>query len=369
MRRREFLLALSAAAAATLPHATLSLAADVTAPVDGAAGPASRPATRRSGPFASFYGMDTGLQGPDVPKPADKVRLLKELGYDGIGYSFRCVDELRKMLDLLDAAGVELTALYTNGPVDDKPVAPTLVKGLQLLKGRRTVVEMTLPGGRSGRGTSASDEGDAIAAGRLKAVADAVGTEPGIAGVQVSAYPHVGTYANKVAGATRVARLAGGERIGINLNLYHEGRGDLAKLRPTLKAALPFLKLVTINGHDGKCSTAPVPDDVYVLGLLRLLKEIGYAGPVGFQGRGIPGPSAELLGQTIKSWRTMTEALKSAGRPSTGTTAGPRATGRRRSSPRTPRASRRVATSSTSRRRSSRPMGGRSSLACRASGR
>src|SRR5262249_53886113 len=66
---------------------------------------------REDGPFA-FYAMDTGLRGPDVPTLEKKVALLKKLGFRGIGYTLNH-RELPALLDLLDGAGLELSAVYT----------------------------------------------------------------------------------------------------------------------------------------------------------------------------------------------------------------------------------------------------------------
>src|SRR5262245_46162588 len=59
-----------------------------------------------------FYAMDTGLRGPDVPTLGAKVDLLKKLGFLGVGYTLNH-RELPALLDLLDRAGLELSAVYT----------------------------------------------------------------------------------------------------------------------------------------------------------------------------------------------------------------------------------------------------------------
>jgi hypothetical protein len=40
-----------------------------------------------------------------------------------------------------------------------------------------------------------------------------------------------------------------------------------------------------------------------VAALMKSLRELGYQGPVGFQGYGIPGDSREILRRTMNGWR------------------------------------------------------------------
>ena len=39
--------------------------------------------------------------------------------------------------------------------------------------------------------------------------------------------------------------------------------------------------------------------------LVKTLEELGYRGPIGFQGYGIPGDSRKILSRTMDTWRKM----------------------------------------------------------------
>jgi hypothetical protein len=78
-----------------------------------------QPDPKEDGPFP-FYAMDTGLRGPDVPTLEKKVQLLRKLGFRGIGYTLDH-RELPALLDLLDAAGLELSAVYTTPALEGEP--------------------------------------------------------------------------------------------------------------------------------------------------------------------------------------------------------------------------------------------------------
>ena len=89
-----------------------------------------------------FYVMDTGLGGPDVPTLADKIALTKELGFNGIEYTL-ARGQIPELLQRVDAAGIELSGIYTT-PSIDAPLDPQIVEITRLLKGRPTRIEMAI---------------------------------------------------------------------------------------------------------------------------------------------------------------------------------------------------------------------------------
>jgi len=244
-------------------------------------------------PF-SFYAMDTGLRGPDVPSAETRVALLKKLGYAGIGYTFN-PDELPGMLKLLDDAGLELSALYCNVTVG-KPLDPRLLASIRSLKGRPTRVELAIHGAFK-RGDA---EGDALAVKMLHELADAADAT----GPVLSIYPHIGFYAASEDDALRLVRKAGRKNLGLNFNLYHSPRRlKIADMEVFLKDALPHLLCVTINGlHKGRIVPLNQGKDVDVAEVVRMVKGTGYRGRIGLQAYGVPGPSAVHLAASMKRW-------------------------------------------------------------------
>ena len=96
--------------------------------------------------------------------------------------------------------------------------------------------------------------------------------------------------------------------------------GDEAQMRPLLKTAMPHLLAVSINGADTQAEIQsgkgnwiqPLGSGSFdVYGLLRTLKELRYAGPVGLQCYGIPGDARVHLARSMEAWRALSERLRS----------------------------------------------------------
>jgi hypothetical protein len=132
------------------------------------------PAARHAWTAWPFYVMDTGLAGSDVPTLADKVKLAKDLGFTGIDYTFDA-QRLPGMIELLDKAGLELTAIYTSPLIED-PLDPKLPGAIKLLRGRPTRIEMAL---RSKNHKSSDPSGDRQALDLISRTSDlCAGTGP-----------------------------------------------------------------------------------------------------------------------------------------------------------------------------------------------
>lgn len=251
------------------------------------------------GPPFSFFAMDTGLRGADVPDLKSKVALLKKLGYAGIGYTYN-PRELPKLLELLDAQGLELSAIYMSPAIEDK-LDPTLAETVKLLQGRRTRLEMAL---RSKKLKPSDPSGDGSAVALLRQLSDLVGNS----GPVVSVYPHTNFWAERVEDGIRLAQKVERKNVGTHFNLVHwkwvKQTRDLPDL---LKDARPHLMCVTVNGLTGKQIVSLEKGDYDIDAFLKLLKSTGYRGPVGLQGYSVPGPSAGHLQRSMTRWQ---EAMK-----------------------------------------------------------
>lgn len=289
MKRREFLLAASAALAAGTVRA-----ADAQPPF-------------------SFYAMDTGLRGPDVLTLEAKVKLLKKLGYSGIGYTLNH-GELPRLLELLDEHKLELSAVYLTPKLEDE-VDPKLKESIGLLRGRPTRVELAVI---SKQHKPSSPDGDEAGAALLKKVSDLCGDT----GPVVSVYPHISYWTERVEDGTRLARLVDRKNVGTHFNLVHWGWVKQSKkLEDLLAAALPHLFCVTINGlierrmvalgqSDYEQKIVPLDEGDYDLAkFLALVKQVGYKGRVGLQAYSVPGPSEKHLERSMKKWRELMSKL------------------------------------------------------------
>lgn len=248
-----------------------------------------------------FYAMDTGLRGPDVKTLQDKVRLLHDLGYWGIDYTYN-PNELPRLIDLLDRFGVQLACIYLS-PVLEEKIDPRLRDSIAQMEGRPTRIELAI---RSRQLKPSDPAGDEQALDLLRQVSDWAGDT----GPLVSIYPHTGLWTERVQDGMRLASASGRKNIGTNFNLVHWAwvKQD-QPLDEVLRSALPHLFAVSINGLAGR-TIVPIDQGNYdVAGFVRLLIQIGYRGPVGLQGFGIPGPSRDALERSIKKWREIIGSL------------------------------------------------------------
>lgn len=261
------------------------------------------PATTQAGAERfPFYAMDTGLRGPDVPTLADKVALLRELGYWGIDYTYNG-KELPHLLELLDTAGLQLACIYLSPAIEDG-LNPRLQQSIRQMRGRPTRIELAI---RSRTFKPSDPSGDNRALDLLRRCSDwAADTGP-----VVSIYPHTGLWTQRVQDGVRLAAAAGRKNIGTNFNLVHWSwvKQD-EPLETVLKIAMPYLLAVSINGLAGRKIVPLGEGDYDVTQFMKNIAQAGYRGPVGFQGYGIPGPSRALLQQSMNAWRETRKRLE-----------------------------------------------------------
>ena len=257
-----------------------------------------------------FFAMDTALSDGKSRSPAEQAAMLKELGYDGIGTSGYPSDEF---LAAFDQQGLRVFNTYLTLSFDSaKPVLdPKLKEFVARLKGHDTALwvaigNVTVDGAKL---KPSAVEGDEMVVRSLQELADLAQAS----GVKIALYPHTWSWVERVEDALRVSKKVDRANVGATFNLCHwlkvEGDRDP---KPVLKEALPRLFFVSINGADRGETKAmewdrliqPLDRGSYdVAALLRTLKELGYAGPIGFQGYGIKGDSQTILRQTMDGWK------------------------------------------------------------------
>ncbi len=259
-----------------------------------------------------FFAMDTALRNGKTSSPADQAALLRELGYDGFGTSGYPSEE---SLSAFETQGLKVFNTYLTLDFDSAQPSldPMLQQAVTRLKGHGTDLWIAINGvTRDGVRLKPSDAtGDAVIVPLMCELADLAQSS----GIRIAFYPHTGFWLERTADAVRVARTVNRSNVGATFNLCHwlkvEGDRDP---RPVLKDALPMLLFVTINGADSGDTKVmnwnqliqPLDAGSYdVAGLLKSLHELGYKGPVGFQGYGIPGDSRTILNRTMKAWDRM----------------------------------------------------------------
>jgi sugar phosphate isomerase/epimerase len=220
------------------------------------------------------------------------------------------LDQVSERISTLDAAGLKLFQIYLS--IDIAPGATPydarLKDTLPLLKDRNVMIA-TLMNGLPPSDTA----GDARAVAVLREIADQA--QP--YGVRVALYPHSNAWLERVEDAIRVADQVDRPNVGVMFNLCHWLKvDDEANLEPLLTKAMPRLYAVTINGADHADAIhagtgnwiQPLDSGTFDLrGLLGLLRERGYTGPVGLQCYGLPGDAREHLTRSIAAWRALNE--------------------------------------------------------------
>ncbi len=247
---------------------------------------------------------------------ARQAELLKQLGVPRIcislGSSKERLDAFPQTMKTLDDAEVEIAAIYIGANIDSPELTDNVIKVINLLKGRNTLVWFTLS---SKKHSPSAAEGDAMAVKLLAQAADIAEKN----NLEISLYPHFGSWLERTSDALRIISKLKRDNVGCTVNLYHwlkvEGPGNLGELA---KAAAPHLNCVTINGSRNNAKELKVEEGILPLGegdtdveaFVKTFIKSGYKGPFPVQGYGIGGDVPSKLKQTVDQWRVYCSRIK-----------------------------------------------------------
>ncbi len=228
-----------------------------------------------------------------------ETELAGEGGFDGI--SFDGAKLVTERLKALDERGLQFFFLYVGANVSDGHIVyePGIEDSIRALKGRSTIVWLTIRGGGSGA------ELRAVEAARK--ICDLAAQE----NLRVALYPHYGMYVARLSDALRIADEAKRSNLGVTFNLCHELRSGFdPDVRTLLERALPRLYAVSINGADQQGDwdqlIQPLDRGAFdVAGFVRTLIQVGYDGPIGLQCYAIKGDPRTNLEHSMQAWRKM----------------------------------------------------------------
>lgn len=256
-----------------------------------------------------FFAMDTGTQDATHKTPAEQVALVKAIGFAGVGPIYHNLAELQAWCAALDQNGLKLFALYVHLPLDDASASLDSIREIAAaLRGRDTLLWLYVT---DKAGTPSGTNDDAVAVNTLRELAGVAQA----AGLRVALYPHTGFYVQRVEDAVRLAQKVNRENLGVTFNLCHWLKVDGKNLEASLAAAQPHLFCVTINGADTggtswKELIQPLDRGTFdVSQLLRLLRRMKYAGPIGLQHYGIGGDAADNLRHSMEGWKKLSAAV------------------------------------------------------------
>ena len=236
---------------------------------------------------------------------AERVKVLKELGYDGIGSAKLSKSELPlpQRLKLYDEAGLKLFSLYVGGRLGSKEhtYSKAISQAIKDLKGRDTILELYVLG-------SKKNNTDEQAVAFVREIAD----QAKESGLRIVLYPHAGFYVDTLGAAVRVARKCKRDNVGVMFNLCHylkvEPKTDL---KAALTDAKPLLWQVSTSGAKkggtswGQLIQTLDRGDYDQKALFQMLRELGFQGNVGFQCYAIRGDSRENLKRSIEAWNKL----------------------------------------------------------------
>jgi len=252
-----------------------------------------------------FFAMDTGTRDANHNTPEEQVALVQEVGFAGIAPIYRNPVMLRETLAALDNHKLKIFAVYVPLDLDSaSPVSPAIRDTIEQLRGRDAFLWLYV----NFRSHKLSDPaGDEMAVPVMREVADLAKE----AGVRVSLYPHIKNWVERVEDGARLAKQVDRENFGVTFNLCHWLMVGDADLDASLRAALPHLQMVTINGADEgnkelSACIQPLGAGSFDFGnLLTKLADLKWHGPVGLQHFGIKGDAKANLQRSMTAWRAM----------------------------------------------------------------
>ena len=236
---------------------------------------------------------------------AERIKVLKELGYDGIGSAKLSQSDLAlpKRLKLYDEAGLKLFSFYVGGRLGPKghSYGKEISQAIKDLKGRDTIIELFVHGSKK-----ANTDEQAVAF--VREIAD----QAKESGLRIVLYPHAGNYVDTLGSAVRVARKCKRENVGVMFNLCHflkvEPKTDL---KAALTDAKPLLWQVSTCGAEkggnswGQLIQTLDRGSYDQTALFQMLRELGFKGNVGFQCYAIRGDSRDNLKRSIGAWEKL----------------------------------------------------------------
>jgi len=266
-------------------------------------------AAKTTNPFYPQFCFGFGASDSQYGTPNERATLLQSLGYDG--YSHYKVDGLSDVLKALDENRLRLFQFYIEVSLD--PNKPTrydarLKEALALLKGRGTVVSLLMTGGPADPAAWESQAATVVAE-----IADLAATHD----VRVAIYPYYRTIRETV----RVAQKTGRKNVGVIFSqVFFFIAEDEEDIENVLKDALPFLYAVNINGTDSGYKGYKGTDFSHLiqtldrggfdnLRLLKILRKLGYRGPIGLHCCYIPGDVRDNLARSMDAWKKLSLRL------------------------------------------------------------
>ena len=249
-----------------------------------------------------MYAFQNGVHFKTVK---ERVQVLKELGYDGIGSAKLSQSDLSlpDRLKAYEKAGLKIFSFYIGGKLSSEghTFQSEIPEAIRQLKGHDTILELYIQGSKK----SNTDEQAITFVQKIADLAEK-------SGLRVVLYPHAGFYIDTLGDAIRVARKCQRNNVGVMFNLCHFLKVEpKANLKATLLEAKDLLWQVSTSGAEiggtnwGQLIQTLDRGDFDQKALFQILDEIGFSGNVGFQCYAIRGDSRENLKRSMDAWKKL----------------------------------------------------------------
>ena len=261
----------------------------------------------------TFYSQNTLGGFVNGPKTAaDKAKLLKKVGFDGLeGMGQKDFLELK---NALDKENLSMPVNYVKIDFEaDRKLNDTVaneIKEMIKASSKGALIYFHL---HSKSFKDDKETGDKVVTAILRELADFSAPY----GIKLAVYPHAGFYCATVTHSVELARLVDRKNYGAVMNLCHllkvEGSDGIDS---KIKDSAPYLFAVNICGaDDGDTKQFGWDRLIQPLGqgsfdtyrFVKLLRDNDYLGPIGLQCYNLKGDAFETLTHSMDTWRTYKE--------------------------------------------------------------
>ena len=250
-----------------------------------------------------------------------RCEMLQALGYDATYltlWSEPAWADVPLLATVPARYGLDVAAVYVTLDIAgeaDHPANRRIVELVERLEGCRQVqVSVVASDPALGRSDAAGDDRALVWLERLLGPA-------GDRGLEITLYPHVNTWLERVEDAVRLCRRLSHPGLGLSFNGYHWYAVDGRNLAGCLAQAGPFLQSANLCGSrraaQGSAGGPGMPATIEPLdegeldnfAVLAALDRVEYAGMIGVQGYSVGGDVYAKLRRSLLAFRDMEDRL------------------------------------------------------------
>lgn len=259
----------------------------------------------------SLYTYSFG--GLENMEPAEAMGLLDELGYAGITVESRgdaALERLDQFYELSEASGLQVVSGFIAHRFDKYGFSD---------EAHRAAIDHLAPhGGTLWVWARDVDQDGTVTDEKVEAFFRGILEYAESKGVKLVLYPHYNTYFPTTLEALPLVEKIDSPSLGIAINLCHELMSDNGSNLPeTFNRAQDRLQAVILSGSLIELDRASVrsmnestikslDESVYDLRpFVRLIKESGYTGPVGFINFKLPAEPVDYLSRSMTEWEQL----------------------------------------------------------------